>query len=83
MKISDLKSLRVVNLENGKVLGRIHDLVLDVNEGTVKAMILPGEGKWRLFSSTEKELEVPWEKIRKLGKDVILVEVAQSWPLKE
>jgi YlmC/YmxH family sporulation protein len=74
MRISDMRNLRVVNVSNGKVLGKIIDLVLDVNKGAVRAIVMPGDSKWPAIWRTEKDVEVPWKQIRKIGKDVILVE---------
>lgn len=79
MKISDLKNMRIVNLANGKVLGKIVDLVLDVNRGYVKAIVMPGDSKWPAFWSSEKDLEVPWSNIKKIGHDVIIVDLPETW----
>jgi len=79
MKISDLKSMRIVNLANGKVLGKITDLVMDVQGGYVKAIVMPGQTKWPAFWVSEKEIEVPWENIKKIGQDVIIVDAPEAW----
>lgn len=81
MKISDLKNMRVVNLGNGKVMGKIVDLVLDVNRGYVKAVMLPGESRWLGIWGAEKLTEVPWDKIKKIGKDVIIIDLPESFSL--
>lgn len=79
MKISDLKDMRIVNMANGKVLGKISDLVMDVNRGYVKAIVLPGGTRWPAFLSREKEVEVSWENIKKIGQDVIIVDMPETW----
>ena len=83
MKISDLRNMRIVNLANGKVLGKISDLVLDVNRGYIKAVIMPGDAKWPVFWSNDKELEVPWSNIKKIGHDVIIVDLPEAWSQKD
>lgn len=83
MKISDLRNMRIVNMANGKVLGKISDLVMDVNRGYVKAIVLPGGARWPAFLSREKEVEVPWENIKKIGQDVIIVDVPEAWSQEE
>mgnify|MGYP000845319139 CR=1 FL=1 len=67
MKISDLRTMRIVNMADGKILGKISDLVMDVNRGYVKAIIMPGDTKWPVFWSSEREVEVPWENIKSLS----------------
>jgi len=79
MKISDLRNMRIVNMANGKVLGKISDLVMDVNRGYVKAIIMPGGTRWPAFLNNEKEVEVPWDNIKKIGHDVIIVDVPEAW----
>lgn len=83
MKISDLKTMRIVNLADGKMLGKISDLVMDVSCGYIKGIVLPGDTKWPLFWSSEREVEVPWESIKKIGKDVIIVDMPLTWAQKE
>jgi len=83
MKISDLRNMRIVNLANGKVLGKISDLVVDVNRGYVKAIIMPGDARWPAFLSNEKDVEVPWENIKKIGHDVIIVDMPEAWSQRE
>jgi len=78
VKISDLRAREIVNIVDGRRLGLIKDIEIDMEEGRVTAFILSGEGggnKFLGFLGREDELVVPWEKIRKIGMDVILVEV--------
>lgn len=79
MKISELRVMRIVNIADGKILGKISDLVMDVSRGYVKAIIMPGDTRWPRFWTSEKEIEVAWENIKKIGKDVILVDMPLTW----
>ena len=75
VKISDLRSREVVNVLDGKKLGNIIDIDLDMERGKVLSFVLPGRLRgWSIFSKRE-EIIVPWEKIVRIGRDVILVEV--------
>lgn len=73
MKISDLQTKEVVNLTDGRKLGQIYDLELDLHQGTIQAIVLPGESKWFGFGSGKQEWVIPWKQIVKIGSDVILV----------
>ncbi|BAF60025.1 MAG: YlmC/YmxH family sporulation protein [Pelotomaculum sp.] len=77
VKISDLRAREVINVVDGRRLGMIKDIDIDLEEGRITAIILPGAGGGRFlgFLGKEDEIVVPWEKIRKIGADVILVEV--------
>ena len=75
IKISDLRARDVVNILDGKKLGNIIDIDLDLNNGRVLALILPGKQKGLSFFFKREEIAVPWDKIVRIGRDVILVEV--------
>ncbi|MEA1960973.1 MAG: YlmC/YmxH family sporulation protein [Bacillota bacterium] len=75
VKISDLRMREVINVLDGKKLGSILDIDLDFERGKVLAFILPGRTKGWSFFSKREEVVVPWEKIVRIGRDVILVEV--------
>jgi len=75
VKISDLRAREVVNVLDGKKLGNIIDIDLDMEKGKVLAFVLPGRLRgWSIFSRRE-EVIVPWDKIVRIGRDVILVEL--------
>ncbi len=75
VKVSDLRLRDVINVVDGKRLGTIKDIEIDVEAGRVRALILPGNSRFFSFLARGDEVVVPWEKIAKIGVDVILVEV--------
>lgn len=77
MRVSDLRLLDVVNVKDGRRLGAIKDLDLDLERGAVKGVIVPGPSKsWGLFGSGKTEdYIIPWDRVKKIGVDVILVDV--------
>ena len=66
----------VINIVDGKRLGEIKDIELDLERGKIKSIILPGSGGLLSFFGRNEDIVVPWDRIRKLGTDVILVEVS-------
>ncbi len=78
VNFSDLKRKEVINLCDGARLGCISDLEMDAACGTVFAIIVPGPPRlWGLMRSDE-ELVIPYQKIKKIGDDVILVDILLS-----
>lgn len=73
IKISELQSKEVVNIADGRKLGQIHDLELDLQEGLIKAIVVPSETKLFGWFTSGQEWVIPWEQIVKIGSDVILV----------
>ncbi len=76
LKISDLQMKDIVNMANGKRLGHLTDLEIDLETGKVEALIIDGAGKMMsLFGKETDEVFIPWKNIIRIGTDVILVEV--------
>ncbi|HBP65474.1 MAG TPA: YlmC/YmxH family sporulation protein [Desulfosporosinus sp.] len=76
MRISDLRLLDVVNVKDGRRLGPIKDLDLDLERGVVKGIIVQGPSRNRgLFGSGKSDdFVLTWERVKKIGVDVILVD---------
>lgn len=74
MTTSELRELEVVNVIDGRRLGAVYDLELDLASGRIVRLILPGApGGWFRWWRGTPEITVPWESIVKIGIDVILV----------
>ncbi|MFC7442338.1 YlmC/YmxH family sporulation protein [Laceyella putida] len=78
MKISELQAKDVVNIADGRKLGQIYDLDLDLRRGVINAIVVPGESKWFGFVSSGHEWVIPWRQIVKIGSDVILVRLEEN-----
>lgn len=69
----DFKQKEVISLSDGKILGFVVDVHADFNSGEINSIIVAKTGK--LFSGMvgKNNIIIPWEKIEKIGEDVILV----------
>lgn len=74
LKTSDLKLKEVINIIDGKRLGTITDIEIDIETGRLTAIVVPGIGKFLGIFGRSEDVIIPWEKINKIGTDVILVE---------
>lgn len=83
IKISELQSKDVVSITDGRKLGHIHDLELDLRDGQIKAVVVPGESRLFGWMSGGKEWVIPWNQIVKIGTDVILVRLDPQTPEEE
>lgn len=70
---SGLRSKEIVNLYDGKRLGRIIDISFDKDSGRVLGFIVPGIKK---FLKKVDDIFIPLELIKKIGEDVILVKLS-------
>ncbi len=75
IKVSDLKNLEVINVVDGRRLGVICDLDIDMEAGAVRAIVVPGTGRVFGLFGGDRDYVIPWENIVKIGADTILVEL--------
>lgn len=77
MKISDFQTKDVVNVADGKKLGNIGDIDINLQNGKIDAIIISGTGKVLGFFGRDEEVVIPWRNIVKIGEDVVLVRFQQ------
>ncbi|HBA02875.1 hypothetical protein IO99_09610 [Clostridium sulfidigenes] len=70
--INSLKTMEIIDINTGTKLGYIKDFKVNCEEYKLEAVILPTQ-KSGWFSKNE-DIELPWERIKKIGVDVILVD---------
>ena len=73
-KTSELREREVVNILDGRRLGLASDLEIEAETGRIIAIVVPGPGKFLWLFGKSEEFVIPWERIKKIGIDVILVE---------
>lgn len=78
MKISDFQTKDVINIVDGKRLGQISDLELDLRRGVIDAIIVPGFTRFMGLFGGGTDLIIPWRNIVKIGADVVLVKIEEA-----
>ncbi|MFE8698993.1 YlmC/YmxH family sporulation protein [Cytobacillus sp. FJAT-54145] len=73
VRISEFQIKDVVNVADGKKLGNIGDIEINLTNGKIEAIIISGAGKVLGFFGKDEEVIIPWKNILKIGEDVILV----------
>lgn len=69
--INAMRTMEVIDINTGGKIGFIKDIKIDPDCKKVVSILLPGENKgW--FAKSE-DIEIPWNKIIKVGIDVLLV----------
>ena len=80
MNFSDLKQKDVINIRDGRRLGKPIDVAFD-DCSCISALVVPGKGCVRsLIKGLREGYIVPWKCIKQIGDDVILVEVNANEP---
>ena len=70
----ELRQKEVINLDDGRRLGRIVDIVFELPSGKILGFTLPGVKKFFSFKPVS-DIFVPYDNILKIGEDVILIEL--------
>ncbi|CEH32085.1 YlmC/YmxH family sporulation protein [Aneurinibacillus migulanus] len=82
VKVSEFQEKDVVNILDGKNLGQVTDLEINLQAGRVEAIVVPGKGNGKFFGffGGGEDITIPWRNIVKIGRDVILVRLDDMMP---
>lgn len=78
MRLSELGQKEIVNLNNGERLGLVldSDLLIDQKTGKIISLLSPDRRLgFKIFGLDNSETEIPWNAIRKIGYDMIIIEL--------
>ncbi|PKR78546.1 YlmC/YmxH family sporulation protein [Halalkalibacillus sediminis] len=78
MLLSEIQIKDIINVDSGEKLGYINDLEIDVQVGSIVALIVTLKSKWFGIFGEEEEIRILWSQIEKIGADVILVRTSYS-----
>lgn len=71
----DFRQKEVVNIKDGKILGFVIDVDAELNDGTIKNIVVSQVGKLLKNIGGKNNLTIPWSSVKLIGEDVILVEI--------
>ena len=72
MKLSELQSKKIIEINSGSAIGTIMDISL-LDDGKVDYFIIE-QGKNFFALNRESDTKIYWSQIVKIGEDVILVQ---------
>ena len=74
MHLSDLQTKDVVNINDGKKIGRIIDAVIN-DTGIIEYLSIEKRGSLNNLFNKDNETTITFKKIKRIGEDVILVDI--------
>ncbi len=82
LRLSDLEGKEVINMVDGMRLGVIGeaDLVIDIHSGEIHSIILPRRNNVFNLWADRQHMIIPWQAIKKIGNEVIIVELDHTVP---
>lgn len=78
-RTADLKQKEVINMSDGKRLGFVSDVEIDLDTGRIDSIIVPSGGRFLGLLGKDNEFIIPWERIKKIGEDIILVDLDERF----
>lgn len=75
IRITNLRCKEVICVGDGRRLGFISDVEIEVPEGCVVAIIVPGPSKFLGLLGCKDDFVIPWNCIRRIGPDIVLVDI--------
>ena len=73
--LNALRSMEVIDIKTGTKIGYIKDLVIDIEDSKVLSILIPGSQKG--WFSKEEDIEIPWNKVKKAGMEVIIIDSSE------
>ena len=75
MKFTELRCKEVICVNDGRRLGFVSDVKVEVPDGCVVAIIVPGPCRILGLWGRKDDFVIPWSCIRRIGPDIILVDI--------
>ena len=74
-RLSEIRCKEVINVADGCRLGFAEDFEIDLQDGRLCAILIPGPCRFFGLFGRDCDYVVPFHCIRKIGEDIILVDI--------
>ena len=74
MKFTELHRKEVICMSDGRRLGYIADACVELPEGRVVSIVVPGPCRFFGLLGRRDDYIIPWNKICRMGPDIVLVD---------
>jgi len=77
VRLNELVGKEMINIYDGMKIGTVgdSDMVIDQETGNIVSIILPNRGNALNFWADRQKLVVPWQAVKKVGREVIVVDL--------
>lgn len=75
---TSIRDREVINIKDGRKLGIVSDVEIDFGQGKITSIVIPGPSKFMGLFGKDNDLVIPWNNIKKVGIDVILVDISDN-----
>ena len=75
MRFTQRQCKEVICGSDGKRLGFITDVQVEVPDGKICAIVVPGPCRILGIAGRSEDYLIPWSAVRKIGPDIVLVDI--------
>lgn len=75
IKFTQLQCKEVICVSDGKRLGFVSDVQVELPEGNILAIVVPGPCQFLGLSGRNSDFMIPWKSICRIGPDIVLVDI--------
>lgn len=75
IRVTELHCKEVICVADGRRLGFVTDVEVELPKGHVVAIVVPGPCRFLGIFGRRDDFVIPWGCIRKIGPDIILVDI--------
>ena len=71
---AELRCREVISVCDGSRVGYVSDVEVQLPQGQVCAIVVPGKGRFFGLLGCQEEYVIPWRSVCRVGDDIILVD---------
>ena len=75
VRFTQLQCKEVICISDGRRLGFVTDVMVEVPDGNICAIVVPGPCKLFGALGRHDDFLIPWDCIRRIGPDIVLVDI--------
>ena len=74
IKFTELQCREVICVSNGQRLGFVSDAIIELPEGKICALVVPGPCRYLGIAGRSEDYVIPMGSVCKIGPDIVLVD---------
>ena len=74
VKFTELQCKEVICLSDGRRLGFVTDVLVEMPEGKICAIVVPGPCRVLGVAGRQDDYVIPWSAVCRVGPDIVLVD---------
>ena len=75
IRFTELRCKEVICVSDGRRLGFVSDARIELPEGHIVALIVPGPCRFFGLWGRRDDYVIPWKCIKRMGPDIVLVDI--------